>query len=57
MNSESIDELRMLNRRIGRLQEREMIISILKDIALGDKYGDYVYLSDLQQYLDETDEL
>ena len=56
MADETIEELRMLNRKLGALQEREMLTGILKEIALSDKYGEYAYLADLQKYLLERDE-
>jgi hypothetical protein len=39
----------------GKRSERELIMRTLKEIALSDKIGDYAYLSDLQEYLNDKD--
>jgi hypothetical protein len=40
----------------GAADERSRIMEICKEVSLSDDLGDYVYLSDLESYLNDPDE-
>lgn len=54
--SDSLDEARNLNRALGRLQERDRLHKIIKKISCSNHIGEYVYVSDLMDYLNDPEE-
>lgn len=54
--NDSLDEARNLNRALGRLQERDRLDKIIKKISCSNDIGEYVYVSDLFDYLNDPEE-
>lgn len=54
--NDSLDEVRNLNRALGRVQERDRLDKIIKKISCSNDIGEYVYVSDLMDYLNDPEE-
>ena len=53
---QEIDELRELNRKLGMIAERNRVAKIARKIACSNEIGEYVYLNDLFEYMDDPTE-
>ena len=53
---QDIEELRQLNRKLGMIAERNRVAKIAQKIACSNDIGEYVYLRDLFEYLDDPTE-
>lgn len=55
--SEMLTDLVVAAKENGRLKERHNILSIMQDLALENKIGKYVYISDVLAYIKFEDEV